>query len=902
MSARITVVSESPTIPTAISATDFLRDGWTDQGTAVINLCSDLRYGTAGYYVSLLAEARGLRALPSVDTLELLADGVDALRTLADAGVPVASSALGPGQEVRGVMGACLDPSLTRLVSAVHRVFPAPILYIGCVRYENRWSVSRVAVGHVEELSEQDRAFLFQRLGAEQGHSPPSVARTSAGFAVAVLFDEADPFKASDAETVDRFARVAARYDLRVERIHTDELVRLAEFDGLFIRTLTGPDTPAFAFARRAAAFGMPVIDHPRAILRAGNKAFLAEALRRAEVPVPKTMFLTPSSTYDAVAEELGTPFIVKLPDGSFSTAVHQVHNREKLAMVREKLGSESPMLVGQAWVPSDYDWRVGVLDGRPIFGCRYHMVKGHWQIRKQGPSGATRDGRTEAVPLEQVPRAVRWVAAKAARVLGDGLFGVDLKETRNGPVVLEVNDNPDIYRDGEAGAEGDRVFEALSEWFVDRIDRDRYAMRRATRRPGSGPREYRAFEVVGLELEYVIVDDQLRPIHGAETLLRALAGRPASDASLGPIGVSNEFFQHIIEVKNEYPLGRMSDVEGALVEGVGRVRDVLQKELGARLLPTGMHPFFDPRGAKRWTRSGRPIYEAYARLFDTQTHGWANVQSCQVNLPMGREHEAVAMMNATALVVPYLPALAASSPFSEGKKAAWVDHRIEHLIEHQSRLPESLGELVPEYLSNYGDYRRNVLAPMYAAVDRLTNARTLRHEWLNARAAVFKPSRSSMEVRVLDTQECILMDVAIAAFVRGCVADLAKGILRARLDLPPHELLVDDLRSCARFGSEALVFAPHVLGVDRDDEGRVSVRVVLAWLLERAARRLKGHDLTYLDEIERVRTAGTLSERILHEVGDAGEKGIDRVYRELAEALEANRPWVPRGPREPTR
>ena len=140
-------------------------------------------------------------------------------------------------------------------------------------------------------------------------------------------------------------------------------------------------------------------------------------------------------------------------------------------------------------------------------------------------------------------------------------------------------------------------------------------------------------------------------------------------------------------------------------------------------------------------------------------------------------------------------------------------------------------------------------------------------------------------------------MDVAIAAFVRGCVADLAKGLLRARLELPPHELLVDDLRSCARFGSEARVFAPHIQGVDRDDEGRASVRVVLGALVERAARRLKGPELTYLDEIERVRASGTLSERIVHAVGGSGQQGIDRVYQELADALETNRPWVPREP-----
>ncbi|MEZ4338042.1 MAG: glutamate-cysteine ligase family protein [Sandaracinaceae bacterium] len=397
----------------------------------------------------------------------------------------------------------------------------------------------------------------------------------------------------------------------------------------------------------------------------------------------------------------------------------------------------------------------------------------------------------------------------------------------------------------------------------------------------------------MGVEVEYALVDDALGIVHGAEEALSALAGRPTSEAELGAIAFSNEFFDHLLELKTLLPLTSLTESEALLAEGVERLARALEGR-GAQPMPTSMHPWFDPTAAVRWSRSGRRVYETYARLFDTATHGWANVHSLQVNLPLGREHEAVAMMNAAALLVPYLPAIAASSPMYAGKLQPAADNRLAFILDHQSRLPESQGVTVPEYVQSLAGYRRDILRPIYKAVDALEGAGAIRHEWLNARGAVFKLSRKSMEVRVIDSQECPKVDMAIAAYVRGALHDLSVDLIRGRLALPDHSKLVADLDACVRKGSRARVHAPHLVGLDRDADGLASVGEVTARMLARAERRLRRTERPYREIVDDIRQQGTLSERIRARVEGAEDRdeAARATYLELCECLRHNRPW----------
>jgi gamma-glutamyl:cysteine ligase YbdK (ATP-grasp superfamily) len=369
--------------------------------------------------------------------------------------------------------------------------------------------------------------------------------------------------------------------------------------------------------------------------------------------------------------------------------------------------------------------------------------------------------------------------------------------------------------------------------------------------------------------------------------VLRDLAGRPTSDVELGVVGLSNEIVDHVLELKTTRPLTRLVDSELVLAELVRRVALVLA-ERGARLLPTAMHPWLDPTRTRLWSRSGRRVYATYERLFDVRTHGWANVQAMHVNLPVGSDDEAVAMMNAARLLVPYLPAVAASSPMYDGRLQPAVDNRLAWIVEHQARIPESCGDIVPEPIGSLLDYRNDVLAPMYAAVDRLPDAGVLRREYFNARGSVFKFSRDSMEVRVIDTQECVHLDHAIAALVRHGLRWLAS---RPAVTVP-QEVLVRDFRAVVARGSLAEVEAPHLLS------GGGSVRDALQVVLDGAASMAPPDERPYLDRVAQILREGSLSERIAAALRPHADdpqalgRATRRVYDELAACLAENRPW----------
>jgi carboxylate-amine ligase len=370
----------------------------------------------------------------------------------------------------------------------------------------------------------------------------------------------------------------------------------------------------------------------------------------------------------------------------------------------------------------------------------------------------------------------------------------------------------------------------------------------------------------------------------------------------LGAVGFSNEIADHVFEIKTQEPVRSLADAEAALAEGIQRFSAVLHAEFGARLLPTGMHPWFDPRKGKLWTRSGLRIYTTYARLFDVRTHGWMNVHAAHLNLPLGREVDAVAMHTAAALLIPYLPALAASSPMYDGELQPAADGRLAWILEHQARIPESCGELVPEYVEGFGDYRKRILAPMYRALDRLPDTGAIRHEFFNTRGAIIRFARRAMEIRVLDTQECVKMDVAVAAFVRSALKHLTQRVAASRVELPDHAVLVEDFRACIRDGGAARVRAPH-LDVERGADGLADAKEVLRHLLCGARRCVRKDEAPYLDLAARMVDTGTLSERIRAElapVADADDETFTeaarRIYIELIDCLEANEPWARRG------
>jgi gamma-glutamyl:cysteine ligase YbdK (ATP-grasp superfamily) len=409
----------------------------------------------------------------------------------------------------------------------------------------------------------------------------------------------------------------------------------------------------------------------------------------------------------------------------------------------------------------------------------------------------------------------------------------------------------------------------------------------------------YGAFEVVGIELEYPVVDAELRVQSLVEPLFRELAGRPCSDVELGGVAMSNELADHVFEIKTARPEKDLATSEKLLAAGVKRVCKVAREKFGASLLPTGMHPFFDPAAGRIWPRAGRKIYEAYAELFDLQRHGWMNLQSCHVNLPFGDEEETVAMHNASACLLPYLPALTASSPVYEGRLGPLVDNRLGFYRSNQARFPEITADVVPEYVRSLADYRSRILEPIYRRLRETAGAERLRHEWVSSRGVILRFMRSALEVRVLDTQECVKMDAACAAFVRAALRVMTTELREGRLRLPEHGMLVSDFGLVVAEGRAAKVEAPHLrewLGLSARG---LSAGKLMLELVGRASDALARSERAYAGLVEQRLQTGNLSERIRKRLARAADGAgnvplgkIRTVYVELQSCLESNQVW----------
>jgi glutathione synthase/RimK-type ligase-like ATP-grasp enzyme len=285
-----------------------------------------------------------------------------------------------------------------------------------------------------------------------------------------VLVDPEEVDKPSDEKALARFVRAAARVGMQAEFIEREDFGRLPEFDALFIRATTAVNHYTYRFARRAAAEGMVVIDDPESIVRCTNKVYQAELFLRNGIPIPPTLVVHKGNT-NLVASQLGFPCVLKQPDSSFSAGVVKATDNVELQMELKRLLSHSELVVAQGYVPSDFDWRVGVLDGEALYVSKYYMARGHWQIQRSTPNQKRVYGKSETVAPELAPKAVVNLAIKACNLIGNGLYGVDIKEVGNKLYVIEVNDNPSIDGGCEDDILKDELYERIMRSFVRRLE-----------------------------------------------------------------------------------------------------------------------------------------------------------------------------------------------------------------------------------------------------------------------------------------------------------------------------------------------------------------------------------------------------------------------------------------------
>jgi glutathione synthase/RimK-type ligase-like ATP-grasp enzyme len=447
------------------------------QRPKIINLSNNYGYQSRGYYASLLASSRGHRVIPTVETIIDLSE-----HKLYENALPELEVALNKCRKDLGgdfpakasfFFGIGPSKAWDRFAKLLFDWFRAPSLEVA-IRDDGQWAaIRKIGFLPVNRLSgEQEERFLASLDTYTRREWRDSKARTPSRYAFATLVNPQEQLAPSSIASLRHWSKIAEKMGVEVEPITRKDLAKLANYDALFIRETTSISDHTYRFARRAQQEGMPVIDDPLSMIRCTNKVYLNELMSYNGVPVPPTVMIAGQPDLELAAQTLGFPLVLKIPDSAFSRGVKKAGNLAELKALATQWLEDSDLLIAQKFVPTDYDWRVGVLGGRPLFAVHYLMAKRHWQIVNHERAGKPQGGGVKAFKLAEAPAHVIDTAVRAASCIGDGLYGVDLKETKDGIFVIEVNDNPDLDHGCEDLGEKDEIWVRLTQWFLDRLER----------------------------------------------------------------------------------------------------------------------------------------------------------------------------------------------------------------------------------------------------------------------------------------------------------------------------------------------------------------------------------------------------------------------------------------------
>jgi len=449
------------------------------RGVKIFNLCRSYRYQSVGYYVSLLAAARGHMAIPSVTTIQdlktqsiikIAGDNLD--EQIQQSLKNVNSQTF----ELSIYFGRSLAQKYQRLAKQLFNAFQAPLLRAYFVR-EKEWrlqniepiAASNVPPNHWDLMLSYAHEYF-------NGRSFSTPKRIQHPYFIAILHSAEEINPPSDEKALKRFMRAANKAGLGVDLIGKEDIASLGEYDALFIRETTSVNHHTYRFSRKAVAEGLTVMDDPESILKCSNKVFLSELLEKHKISTPRTIVAHKENS-TSISRLLGFPCILKQPDSSFSQGVSKANNEEELILKLEKLFKRSELVIAQEFLATEFDWRIGVLNQKLLYACKYFMARDHWQILNWEKSKeSSRFGKVETVPLEEVPAKVLKVAIKASSLIGDGLYGVDIKEINGKCYVIEVNDNPTIQAGFEDKASGMALYEAIMNTFLERIKKNKEA------------------------------------------------------------------------------------------------------------------------------------------------------------------------------------------------------------------------------------------------------------------------------------------------------------------------------------------------------------------------------------------------------------------------------------------
>jgi glutathione synthase/RimK-type ligase-like ATP-grasp enzyme len=461
---------------TVISSQDYLTNPKYSllKSARIFNLCKDYSYQSKGYYVSLLAEARGHLPIPTtknivdIKTLKLV-------RIVSDEFDDVIQQSL---KNIKSqdftlsiYFGQNVAQKYKNLSSLFYKHFQVPFLRVN-FNHTTKWNIqnikaiseSEIPVEHITSVNKFANQYF-----SKKRYDTVKVAHYD--FDLAILVNPNDPAPPSNPKALKKFVEIAEKMNIYAEIIEPKDLSRLSSFDALFLRQSTEVNNEAYTFARKAQQEAIAIIDYPDAILKCCNKVYMAEALKNANICTPNTIIVH-ANNRNSVVEQIGLPCVLKAPDSTFSFGVKKAKTQQEYnALVTEML-KESDLIIAQEFCPSDYDWRIGIIDNKPFYACRYYMAKGHWQIYNWNTKNKKeQDGEVDCLPIEDVPADIIDMALKSAKLMGLGLYGIDIKVVDNKLMVIEINDNPNIDFGVEDAHYGDLVYTEILAALKKRLD-----------------------------------------------------------------------------------------------------------------------------------------------------------------------------------------------------------------------------------------------------------------------------------------------------------------------------------------------------------------------------------------------------------------------------------------------
>jgi gamma-glutamyl:cysteine ligase YbdK (ATP-grasp superfamily) len=385
---------------------------------------------------------------------------------------------------------------------------------------------------------------------------------------------------------------------------------------------------------------------------------------------------------------------------------------------------------------------------------------------------------------------------------------------------------------------------------------------------------------VLGPEHEYSLVNKDLQVMPISDKIIKSYCGKIINFIELPKFTFGKELQLHVMEIKANHPFKTPAEFEETMQSAVTTLSQIVQKQ-GALLLGTGMHPLLKLQDTAVWPHYHKKIYKQYGKIFNLNQHGWLNIQSFHLNLPYQKEADAIQFHNQLTNLCAYLPAIAASSPIFEGEVGSDIDNRLKFYKINQKEVPSVTGEVIPEYVTSLSQYKHEVIERYSRDLKSARADKTLLNkEWVNSRGIIFRFDRQALELRVMDEQECIKSDVALACFVRASL----RGLIASGSELLPHNLLVKDFNAVIKDGLKAVVSSSH---------GKTAMHVC-KYFFDLAQKYANDDEKEYLRLVAKRIEEGNLSERVRANVLRRAQKtdfhqAIVDVYSTLINCLSDN-------------